>query len=1054
MTGWARKLDLEQREDPAGVEVLEQVRRAIEVERRQTAAAGEIVISQAVPVGDDGCFWRLRIQASRADRRRLDWEYATVRQDPIQVGNAFEGQVLEASQSGGAVLVESAPGEEPVPGRATVWPYDFLAAARSVATSPELQPLRTLWVPLLRAALGQAGGHRALPDRPLEAWRWNWAFVWGPPGTGKTQTIATQVGALLNDPDERVLVVSPTNLATDQVALRIAKSNPDQAQRLQRLGSAVASRFKQEGLLQCLPGEPALYDEFLRLEQIVDSSPSPYDRLRARSQLRNLRGSLPTLSSTLLDDDPRSVVTTLHAAVRAAVSDDHRTLVERGRAPFTTVVIDEGGLVARSTAALVGLLAARQVVIVGDPKQLSPICVATRAMHPQVKRWLAESAMAGIGHEQPNVQSLTEQYRMHPHIRAAVSELSYEGRLSDAPPVVDRPWQAGGAWADGPRALWVDLSACGLSPADQAASRDGARGSWTREGSLKVLRRILAADETLRNAPGAFVTPYRSQVAAARQVLDDLGATQWTASSVHALQGSERGVVVFDVVRSGSWERREWTRLINVACSRAQELLLCLAGDGEMSAGPLRQMKAHLRRCGLTGTDRLEPIEEQALLLTQAAAEPDPPTAAVPRGDPASLSVQICWQRASRSEMTRHQAQLVARRSLKDLGPRVVRGVAGSGKTIVLARWACAELSTHRERRATVLYSNAALRPHLEHLLERSWDHVTGGAPYPHDRVDLLHVHELLRSLRSELALPPTADAHRYDYEVRAGELLAAGPVPARFDLLYIDEAQDLGPNGLRLAIDLVKPVDGARPVRIFYDNAQNIYGRTTPTWSEFGLQATGRSTVLREAFRSTRQSMELALNLLHQLTPLERDRDLMELRRDDYLRRDETGWWDPAFCVVNGMPPQIALFDERALEIEHATSQIIAWSQEPDFQLRWVRVLVPNKELGEAVAAAIRDRGVYARYATSYHLDPGRPDVLVTTPHSYKGYDAEIAMVVGLDAFVRHGQPLASLLYVALTRAKTLLCVSACQHSRSEAGQRIVQALLVCQARLRGETA
>ncbi len=40
-----------------------------------------------------------------------------------------------------------------------------------------------------------------------------------------------------------------------------------------------------------------------------------------------------------------------------------------------------------------------------------------------------------------------------------------------------------------------------------------------------------------------------------------------------------------------------------------------------------------------------------------------------------------------------------------------------------------------------------------------------------------------------------------------------------------------------------------SRSVNIFYDNAQNIYGRGTPTWSELGLGMRGRATVMKESF-------------------------------------------------------------------------------------------------------------------------------------------------------------------------------------------------------------
>src|SRR5262249_12087352 len=66
----------------------------------------------------------------------------------------------------------------------------------------------------------------------------------------------------------------------------------------------------------------------------------------------------------------------------------------------------------------------------------------------------------------------------------------------------------------------------------------------------------------------------------------------WAAGTVHARQGTEADVVVFDTVNAGScgWPYDEWKRLVNVGLSRAREFVLILASRAEMSEPYLRPL--------------------------------------------------------------------------------------------------------------------------------------------------------------------------------------------------------------------------------------------------------------------------------------------------------------------------------------------------------------------------------------------------------------------------------------------------------------------------------
>ncbi len=70
---------------------------------------------------------------------------------------------------------------------------------------------------------------------------------------------------------------------------------------------------------------------------------------------------------------------------------------------------------------------------------------------------------------------------------------------------------------------------------------------------------------------------------------------------------------------------------------------------------------------------------------------------------------------------------------------------------------------------------------------------------------------------------------------------------------------------------------------------------------------------------------------------------------------------------------------------------------------------------------------------------------MLMTTAHSYKGYESEVVLIPGVDQFVTgQGQILANALYVAMTRARSLLAIYGTTQGGASA-DKIVQSVKTC---------
>ena len=1026
---------------PAGG-LLDLAAAAVRAEHRKTTEAVRMRCRGVKSIGE-GRLYRLDVGAFA----RMDWTWEGARalggqNEASDFDADWSAEVVEVDEDRGFLFVNLSLGPPPTTGRMIVQPFAFLAALRSLHDDRRFEFLRASLEAALGAAQGDSQGQPiadAPADTPLgEAWRWSWATLWGPPGTGKTWTIGRQVAAAVADPSERVLVVSTTNKATDGAAVEIGVALRDAGFDLEaarRVGSgADIAAFERLGLAGLLAGgEAELRRELSALRVQHARARAPEERARLRAHMDELRKALRGAGRAFVDARLRVVVSTAFSAVLQLAAEEVPDLLEQGQAPFTTVILDEAGLLSRAKTAALSLMASRRVLLVGDPRQLAPITRMSRVLPSQEAAWLSRSGLSRLrlgSAAEPSVLLLDEQYRMCPQIRAVVSGYRYEGALRDAAPVLARRFEYDRQLEGQPRVIWYvlddDLGGEGL--ARIRASRGPGGRSWSRLRTVDILADLLATHPRLRRGPGMFLSPFLAQTRLIRkEALGDVDG--WTASTVHSQQGAQADYVIFDTVHAGSaaWPGDEWQRLVNVGLSRARQLVVLLASRDEMDEpflAPLRRLVTPMvvRRRGRGRTW----VEVPGSTVHVPSAEK--------RQDPSTLGAQLEQRKALRPVLSAEQQRLCGLEL--DGGPRLVRGVAGSGKTLVLANWLAAVIGRDDfAGRAWVVYANAALRGLLMEQIEEGWRRLRPGAPLPHERIDLWHVQDLLRTLHREAELPAPSG---WDYDAWSARLLERqGPLRPRCEALFADEAQDLGPSTLRLLASLVHP-SGPNPRRrqlvVFYDNAQNVYGRATPSWADLGLDMRGRSTVMKESFRSTRPILEFALNVLSALHPLRRDADLRELQRRGLLEEVDRGgerWWSVRYCQNEGPAPLFRRFRSRDEEAAALAELVRSWIEQEGIRPGAICVLCngrPHRDRALKVLEEVLEP-LDARVEEQTGRSFVRRDdtVVVSTAHSFKGHEAEVVAVPFADRFeTGDGQVLAHALYVALTRARSVLYVSA----------------------------
>ncbi len=235
--------------------------------------------------------------------------------------------------------------------------------------------------------------------------------------------------------------------------------------------------------------------------------------------------------------------------------------------------------------------------------------------------------------------------------------------------------------------------------------------------------------------------------------------------------------------------------------------------------------------------------------------------------------------------MDLQQEQLA--RSLGD-GHRVIHGVAGSGKTMILGYRAeyLAKAHTPTSKPILILCYNEPLAVKLASVMQAK------------GLADKVHAHHFHKWSRDQLVafgqtLPANGlGSQRYVAELveRVIRAVDRNQIPAgQYQAILIDEGHDFQPEWLRLVTQMVDPTTNS--LLLLYDDAQSIYERARSKQFSFksvGVQAQGRTTILKINYRNTRQILQTAsLIAADLLTQDDKDDDGIPLLKPISYGRD-----------------------------------------------------------------------------------------------------------------------------------------------------------------------
>ena len=226
---------------------------------------------------------------------------------------------------------------------------------------------------------------------------------------------------------------------------------------------------------------------------------------------------------------------------------------------------------ATEPAALVPVVkGARQIVLVGDHRQLPPTVISRRAGSGGLRRSLFERFVdMGI---RPLL--LDTQYRMHPSISEFPNSQFYAGMLQNGVSESEREAAPGMLWPDWDSPLsFLPVDGDELLSADGASKENTAEASW----AVKILIGFVE-DGGLELGDIGIITPYAGQVRAIRDMLPE-SMQEVEVRTVDGYQGREKDVVIFSCVRSNSDGNVGFLsdqRRLNVALTRSKRGLVVI----------------------------------------------------------------------------------------------------------------------------------------------------------------------------------------------------------------------------------------------------------------------------------------------------------------------------------------------------------------------------------------------------------------------------------------------------------------------------------------------
>ncbi|WP_298761149.1 AAA domain-containing protein [uncultured Megasphaera sp.] len=458
-------------------------------------------------------------------------------------------------------------------------------------------------------ACGQARAIRMALSQPI-------TFIWGPPGTGKTQTLA-QIAIDHIKKNHTVLMLSYSNVSVDGAIMRVQNLDPDvKPGKLIRYGYARQQTILEHPFLTsynyALQKHPGLLKERNKLsKERKNFSRSSKSYLKIGERLTTIKKCLKEEEENIVKK-AQFVATTVSKAIVDSVI---------YKKTYDVVIFDEASMAYIPQIIFSASLATKHFVCLGDFCQLPPIVQSNSTqLNQDIFEYCGITTAVQKNMSHNWLCMLNIQYRMHPDISNFASLKMYNGLLKTHESIIQkRQIIADSLPAPNKAIAFADLS--GIMSVCLT----------TMSGShFNIVSAFIAFSMALEAATKfdvGIITPYRAQSRLLYAMSRDTAKTSLklhtiSCATVHQFQGSEKDVIIYDAVDCyrikhpgyllTSMQNNYANRLFNVALTRAKGKFVGIANINYMNNKNLsyklmlQQMIQYQKRSYLNGKELIK----------------------------------------------------------------------------------------------------------------------------------------------------------------------------------------------------------------------------------------------------------------------------------------------------------------------------------------------------------------------------------------------------------------------------------------------------------------